>query len=317
MCNNHQNLAGFSVIQSGFNALFQDLGRYAHLAQGLSHAHPMDLKAFLWGNKLLGNPFDASAIEIPYGHFQIKANANTYGITTGADLTFVLNGKKQPRYTVFKIKPNDILHWQHPREGIRAYFSVLGGFQERIRFGSKSTNLRENIGSPIQKKQTLFIRKVEITSPTTQLHFMTLPNQFFPHYPSEITLRFIPSFQWNTFSPDQQESFLTQSFLLTRDHNRTGARLKANKPIKTNTTNMISEGMTSGSIQIPPNGHPIVMVSEAPTMGGYPKIGNVVQLDLGKLNQCHPNSKVHFKAVNIEQVQRERRKIDQFFEIQT
>lgn len=313
----------FRVLKPGFQASIQDNGRYGLLQYGVAVSGVMDEVSSRWGNALLGNNTDAACIEIPLGKFSLVAEQACKIVVTGANLNFTVNDKPFPRFKIISIKQYDELKWsqavlnydQKP-SGVRAYLSIQGGIKlaENLAettdlFGSESTNSRENIGRYLQLNDLLVSQNLK----NTQLKLTSIPQSTInQNLPTEV-IRFIWSNQFADFSAQARKSFCQQEFTISTDFDRTGCRLLAENPIKTPYQNMVSEGMLAGSIQILPNGNPIVMMKDHPTMGGYPKIGCVFSLDLAKIAQKMPSQTIQFKAISIEKAHQIRLKFNQFF----
>jgi len=124
----------------------------------------------------------------------------------------------------------------------------------------------------------------------------------------------LPSYQFNEFSINQRDLFFNQTYTITNANDRTGCRLSG-APIVIKKERMISEGISYGSVEIATDGLPIILLKDAPSIGGYPKIGTVFSLDLAKLAQRQPNSKLRFELMSIRDAQKERKKFNDFFEI--
>ncbi|WP_019896275.1 5-oxoprolinase subunit PxpB [Hydrogenovibrio halophilus] len=288
---------GFRVKRNAFGASIQDDGRIGLQHQGLAPSGALDKTALFAANWLLNQPLDCAVLEIPMGGCELEAKASTFGVVTGADLDLRVNGHPQPRYQAFAIHPGDRLHWHRPRQGLFAYFAVSGGWQTPVFFQSRSFNGRENLGQPLQLKDRLPLLSNQVppsqTWPERQLpaSLMTLPS-------SELTLRFVPAFQWQDFSKSSQQSLLQQNVRVSSQSNRIATRLKPEQPIEVPYQKLLSEPMADGSIQIPPNGEPIVMQADRPTIGGYPKIGTVLPQDLYRLAQAQPGTRIQLQPIS-------------------
>lgn len=303
-------MTGFRVVKAGFGASIQDIGREGYQAYGLSQSGAMDEHSLAWGNYLLHNANKDSVIEMPLGSVSLLAEINTYICTTGADCQFKINHQPAPRYTVIKINPGDTLTWLAPVSGVRAYLAVHNGFISKHFYGSQSVSIRENLGSFIKQGQLLACKDC--------LNFeskrIMLQNHL-PNFNAPLELRLIKGYQFNEFPADLIKQFFQQSYKITPHFDRTGCRLQASTPLSTEKNLMISEGMNSGAVQIPPNGQPIIMMKDHPTMGGYPKIGSVFSLDIAKLAQYHTNMEIKFKPISIRLSQQKRLEFNQFFKI--
>ncbi len=298
----------FKVIKSGFLVSVQDYGRFNHAKYGMSRCGVMDEHAYSWANYLLDNAFDDSVLEISLGAVELEAQFDVLIVVTGADLDFKINQKPAIMWHSVQVHKGDILSWGTLKSGVRAYLAVKNGFDTKMLFGSKSVNLREHIGTKISQGDTLDCAESFETSKRL------MPIQYVPNYNKDITLRLLPSYQFNEFSISQRDLFFNQTYQITNASDRTGCRLQG-APIAFKQTKMISEGMSYGSVEIATDGLPIILLKDAPTIGGYPKIGTVFSLDLAKLAQKQPNAQLRFELINVNEAQEERVVFNQFFNI--
>jgi len=298
----------FRVIKSSFLSTVQDYGRLTHGEHGMSQSGVMDEHAYAWANYLLGNDFNAAVVEVCFGSFELESKVDTFVVVTGADLGFQINQKSVPIWHSIQIKQGDRLSWNVPKSGVRAYLAVKGGFQTKPMFGSRSVNLRENIGKKIQTNDVL-----KCDESHEHLERFISPS-YIPNYADKVILRLLPAYQFNEFSINQRDLFFNQEYAITNASDRTGCRLSG-APIALRREKTISEGMSYGSVEISTDGLPIILLKDAPTIGGYPKIGTVFSLDLAKLAQRQPNAKIRFELMSVNDAQIERRKFNNFFKI--
>lgn len=289
---------GFKVLKAGFQASIQDAGRVGYQQFGLATSGALDSVSYHWANHLLGNPENAAALEIPFGHVSLLATAETSIVITGANLGAQCNGQPILRYRPLRIQAGDKIdfHQAQTADGVRAYLGVDGGFQTEVFWNSRSVNFREGIGRAIAINDCLPF------TPTTE-------DKAAPYFPQSelteylefgeiLTLRLLPTDQFDEFNEVQRQVFFEQTFEASNEFDRTACRLVAEQEITPPYTQMVSQGMTPGTVQIPPSGHPIIMLKEHPTIGGYPKIGTIVSKDLAKLAQSQPRQKIRFRLVN-------------------
>ena len=137
---------------------------------------------------------------------------------------------------------------------------------------------------------------------------------FLTNSENSILLRLLKTYQFNKFSQQQIDIFLKQTYTISNDSDRSGYRL-IGAPVYPNKQKMISEGISYGSVEITGDGMPIILLKDAPTIGGYFKIGTVFSLDLAKLAQKKANTEVKFKLMDIEEAQKKRIQFNNFFNI--
>ena len=285
----------FKVLSSGIFTTLQDRGRYGYTHEGRTSSGAMDEYAYLWSQKLLSKQ-NANALEVMVG-LKLKALAPTTVSITGADLTFSINGVVQAIWQTYAIDVDDVLSFEKRVSGQRAYLAVKGGFLFEKSYGSFSTTLKENIGSRLQRGDTL--KFLALNSKAKIIRFRT-SSKAIPDYTKPLTLRLLLSYQEEYFTQDEKEKFFNSDYEITLQSDRMGFKLKGSviTPI---TGGIISEGIAFGSVQIPKDGQPIVLLKERQTIGGYPKIGTVLAVDCFKLSQISIGSTVRFEPIKIEE----------------
>ncbi|MBT3195961.1 MAG: biotin-dependent carboxyltransferase family protein [Candidatus Ruthia sp.] len=298
----------FKVIKSSFLSTVQDYGRLNHGEHGMSQSGVMDEHAYTWGNHLLHNDFNDAVVEITFGGLVLEAQIDTFIAVTGADLGFKINNQSVQLWHGLQIHKGDIISWDIPKSGVRAYLSVKGGFDTPVLFDSRSVNLREHIGAKLVKGDVLPCKGFD------EATYRFIPPKYVPNYNQDLTIRILPTYQFNEFSINQRDLFFNQNYTITNANDRTGCRLSG-APISIKKERMISEGISYGSVEIATDGLPIILLKDTPSIGGYPKIGTVFSLDLAKLAQRQPNTKLRFKLIDIHEAQKERKKFNEFFEI--
>ncbi len=255
----------------------------------------MDEHAFLWANRLLDNPPNSATIEMTIGLSQFESTINSTVATCGADMNLTINNKPAANWSTHRIQVGDKLKFNTAKKGLRAYLAIQNGFAVKPVFGSSATVVREKLGGLCG--QPLAANDLLSAETGNGLAFRrAVPSYFIPEYPNTITLRFIPSYQYDRFDRSQQTAFTSNSFTVSQRMDRMGCRLEGEK-ITYEGTGIISEGIALGSIQIPPDGQPIILLKDAGSIGGYPKLGCVVRCDLNQLAQSRPSDKINFKAI--------------------
>ncbi len=294
----------FKVIQTGVLALIQDLGRRGFHAIGLSNGGPMDEYAFRLGNRLLGNDDNAAQIEITYGLFSLEATAPTTIALCGGDLGATLNGEPLLCWQTYKVEKGDRLAFQQPKYGLRAYLAVVGGFQCEPTLGSVSTVIREKVGGLTGKGEKL--QKGDLIP--FEAFFGTLQNNVprfaIPDYSSK-EVPMVLGYQHDQFNSIQVAHFLSSEYKVSQSFDRMGYRMEG-RSIAYDGAGIVSEGIAYGSIQIPKDGQPIVLLKDRQTIGGYPKMGCVTTWGGSLLAQKMAGDKVQFSAISVEEEEQER-----------
>src|SRR5690606_39150637 len=291
-------MSGFSVIAPGVLSLLQDSGRFGQGALGLTNGGPMDAPSAAWANRLLGNHSNATLIECSVGGLQLRADTHSYIAVTGATLPLTINGKAAERWTAHKVQPGDLLELGMVTAGLRAYIAVAGGFTITPQFGSSATVLREAIGglngNKLQAGDTL------ATNSADKLQRQRLPARYRPQFNQVLTLRLIEGYQAQSFTATERQRLYLNSYNVTPQADRMGYKLSGSA-ISCQQTQLLSEGICYGAVQIPPDGQPIVLLNDRQTLGGYPKIGSVLSLDCALLAQAAAGTTVYFTPISPEQ----------------
>ncbi|PYE34546.1 biotin-dependent carboxylase-like uncharacterized protein [Idiomarina fontislapidosi] len=302
------------VIEPGMYATIQDFGRLGYLKKGLTRGGPIDENAFLWGNYLLKNNPMAAQIEIVLGGSKFKFTSPAAVAVCGADVSLKLDNNEKSIWETFQVEAGQVLTIGPARNGLRAYLAVAGGIQVDAQWGSCATVKREHLGghkgdgSALQKGDTLAIAssQCELTQ--------RIPWRYRPDYSKPPVLGLIPGFQYDQFAMAEREKLCFHEYTISQQSDRMGIRLEG-PAIEYAGQGLVSEGINIGSVQVPPNGQPIIMMNDRQTLGGYPKLGNISPLDLSRLAQCRPGQTVQFTRVEVAQVQQQLTKYYDFFGI--
>ena len=294
------------VIRPGALSLLQDAGRFGYQHLGIGTGGPMDEHAFHWANYLLGNPADASQIEISMGGFQVKFHLAASIAVTGADMAMTLDGDAVTPWRTLAVKPGQQLDFHAPQNGLRAYLAVRGGLQAPLKLGSCATVMREQLGGLDGQGSRLRAGDLIEFNPDQTYTEQHTPAWAIPNYQAPLHLGVLPTYQHKQFSRKAIATLFGQPYQVSPQIDRMGYRLTG-PVIKNQVPSPISEGIVFGAIQVPGDGQPIILMKDHQTIGGYPKIGCISALAAGQLAQRVPGSTVHFHPLSIEDASRERR----------
>lgn len=305
--------SGFLVKKAGALSLLQDRGRFGYQALGLTSGGPMDEHAALWANHLLANDINAPLLEITLGNVVLEALGNSRIAVTGADCGFAINRVAGENWSVHWVSAGDRLNFGWMRNGVRCYLAVSGGFRVSPEFGSVSTVVRESIGglsgAPLKVDQVLPYEPMA----KSQGRIQAVPYRFRPDYQrSPLTLRLIPGYQYHAFSQAERIRLFESPYTVLPESDRMGYRLSG-LSVRPEVKGILSEGIAYGAVQIPPDGQPIILMKDRQTLGGYPKIGTVLPLDLYALSQSRAGSEVMFERVELDEAQSLMRSFYRFF----
>jgi len=305
-----------NIIKPGPLTLIQDFGRYGLQQYGITHGGPLDEHAYLWANHLLNNHYNDAQLEITMGGFSACFTKSTTIAISGADLSATLNGQALERWQSHNVLAGDEIKFASPVSGLRSYLAVKGGFLISPQLGSCATVVRENLGGPNHNGAKISAGdclNFAETKHTTNRH-RQVPERFIPSYQKEISLRFIPNHSATACNKEALQTFTQQSYKVTPQMDRMGYRLES-KPIKYSAPSIISQGIAVGTIQLPKDGQPIVLMKDKQTMGGYPQLGCVAYTDLSLLAQCIPGNLIEFISTSIGQCEKELLNYKKFFKL--
>jgi biotin-dependent carboxylase-like uncharacterized protein len=287
-------MSGLRVDDPGLLALLQDAGRRGHYRLGLTDGGPLDRQAFDLCNRLLENPAGAAAVELSFGGARFTAEADTFLCVTGAPMPLAINGDERPGWEVHPVRAGDRIELGHPPTGCRAYLGVAGGFRAAPTFGSVATVLREGLGGLGSGK--LAPGDLLPCEPVRERRRRYLPETARPRYTRQVTLRVVPGYQQHHFPRLAQRRFFGSRYAVTDRADRMGYRLEG-PAVRADIDGILSEGICLGAVQLPADGQPIVLLNDRQTIGGYPKIGAALSLDLAQLAQQVPGGEVVFTPI--------------------
>ena len=281
----------------------QDCGRFGFGGYGVPPSGAVDPFSLRVGNLLVGNRENEASLEITIIGPKIIALIDTLIAITGADLQPKVNEIPLEMWRSQLLKKDDILSFKAPKSGCRAYLAIGGGISVQSIMGSKSTNLAAQFGGLEGRP----LRKGDIISSDSPARYLkavgkSLDKARIPSYPKNQVLRVISGPQDDHFSTKAKKIFLGSPFQVTPQSDRTGIRLagpqiEAKKNLK---GSIISEGVVSGTIQIPGDAQPIIILGETVT-GGYRKIATVISADLPLVGQLKPGDTVNFRKVSMDE----------------
>lgn len=308
-------MEGFVVNKPGVQTTVQDAGRFGYQWSGISPAGAMDIRSLRIANLLVDNDMDEAGLEITVIGPELLFLTPQVIAVTGADLSPTLNGTPIPRYSAVSVLAGDILRFGARKSGCRSYLAFAGGLDIEPVMGSRSTLLRNKLGSLggcALKKGDMIGFRVPTASLPNQSQRVLEPEKI---ENEEVMLRVIMGPQDDCFTESGIATFLSdEGYQVTSEFSRQGYRLEGPRIKHVAGGDIVSDGIAMGSIQVPSNGLPIVMLAERQSTGGYTKIANVISVDLPKIGQCLAGSKIRFQAISIEEAQLLMRKESEYLQ---
>ena len=294
----------FEVLRAGINSTFQDQGRENFYHIGLPFSGAMDNRNFVISNALVNNEDNQGVIEFAYQGPLFEFNGENISFSITGDVKFkiikkdntIINGECYKSYILNHKDKLDIIS---TNKSVYGYLAVSGGFSLDKILNSYSTFTRANVG-PFDGKKLFLKQKILINKINQQLQIKQVK-----YLNSKIEyIRILKGTNYDYFSKEGIDNFLKKEFVVTKLTDRMGMRIEGPKIENIKEKNIRSEGIVKGAIQIPPDGNPIIMLSDHGTIGGYPKIGVVISADYDKLVQLVPNSKIKFKLIDLHEAEK-------------
>lgn len=289
----------FEILNPGPLTLIQDSGRYGYQKSGVPVSGAMDNFSYKISNMLLGNDENEAVLEFTFLGPKINFNSKCTIAITGGESSPKLNEKPVPLWKTIKVKPGDKLSFGVMSKGCRGYISFSGGIDVPMVMGSRSTYTKGKIGGfeGRQLKTGDILQIKNLGYPFTE---KKLPKKYIPSYSNNYELRVVLGPQDDYFTSEGIESFLSNKYSITNECDRMGIRLDGVKIEHLSGGDILSDGIVSGSIQVPGHGKPIIMMTDCQTTGGYTKIATVISSDLRYLAQARPGDTLSFKKINVE-----------------
>lgn len=283
----------FKVIVPGALTTVQDLGRYGYQQSGMPCSGVMDQQSFSTANELVGNSPDAAVLEHTLFGGGYQFVSDTVIALTGADMNPTVNGTPCPMYRPVQVPAGAVLMLGMAENGCRTYLAASGGIDVPVVLGSRSTNLKCRIGG--FEGRSLKAGDILQTGPV-RISYEEIKDRSAPQpvFSSSISVHVIEGPQADYFTAHGLQTFYTETYTVSGQSDRMGCRMEGPAVESISGTDIISDGIVFGSIQVTSAGQPIILMADRQTTGGYAKIATVCSADLPLLAQCRPGDKVHF-----------------------
>ncbi|MEE2058758.1 5-oxoprolinase subunit C family protein [Rhodococcus artemisiae] len=283
-------MAWLEVVTGGMFTTVQDHGRTGHGADGVTESGAADRTAHDAANRLVGNHPDAAALEMTGGGLSVRSIGDTIVAITGARVDVTVNGRLVGDYARVLLRDQDIVSVGAPSEGLRSYLAVRGGIDVPEVLGSRSTDTLSDTGpEPVDTGDRLLVGALADELPGEE----QIPPPAPTGDPVELRVRIGPRDDW--FTPASVRALLHESWTVTPKLDRVGIRFQGPGPLhRSRHDELPSEGLVAGSIQVPPEGHPVLFLADHPVTGGYPVIAVVTTADLPTAAQLRPGRCVRF-----------------------
>jgi len=290
------------IIRAGMHTTVQDSGRFGYRQLGVSRCGALDGPALRIANLLVGNEPGSAALEITLGQFTVEFTEDGWFALTGAGCHAELDGKAVWTGWRLPVKAGQQLHLKSPERGMRSYLAVAGGLDVPLLMGSASTDLKAQVGG---FEGRLLKEGDVIPAHPSKRHFREARGIKQLQWGNRI--RALPGPEYHEFSQTAQDSFWRLPWQLSPQSNRMGYRFMGQRLERNTDRELLSHGLLPGVVQVPHNGQPIVLLNDAQTTGGYPRIACVIEADMFNLAQIRLGEPIHFVQCTIEEALKARR----------
>jgi antagonist of KipI len=311
--------ATIRVLAPGLRTTVQDLGRWGLQSQGVPVSGAMDTFALRCANLLVGNEEGAAALEIALLGPSLLVERPALLALTGAELGATVDGRPVASWRPVFVPAGSTIAFRGAPQGAHGYLAFAGGIDVAPVLGSRSTYLPAAFGGyggrSLRVDDKLLLGDM---SPRSRARFDGLRGDgrativarwgvgpsVKPRYPIPATVRVVEGMHSSLLSDESRDRLFGQPFRVTSQSDRMGYRLTGQRLTLREPVELLSEGVTFGTIQLPPSGEPIVLMADRQTTGGYPRVGEVASVDLPALAQLRPGDELRFKAIDIDTAQR-------------
>ena len=305
------------IIRPGLLATIQDLGRHGFQQYGVVVGGAMDSLSIRLANVLVGNEEGEAAIEVTLMGTSLQFEEDTLISITGGNLNPVIDGSPVPLWRPVFVKKDAVLSFAGCKSGCRAYIAVAGGFSIPNVMNSKSTYIRGEIGGfkgrtlreddviPLAEENSFSLKVKKALQKKLKHNSFVAVDWYIPleRYLIGKVVRVVKGTEFETFSESAQKQFFEQEFQITPQSDRMGYRLSGPSLQLEQPFELLSEAVANGTIQVPSDGNPIVLLADRQTTGGYPRIGQIAAADLPIIAQMKPGDRVRFKEISLDEAE--------------
>lgn len=304
------------VLHAGMFTTVQDLGRSYYQQFGVPVGGAMDKNALRLINMLVGNEENEAGLEMTILGPKLLIKKTTLLAIGGADMEPLLNGERIPLWRPILAEEGSMLCFGKVKSGCRAYVTFAGGIHIERTMGSKSTYIRAAIGGiegRMLKKGDCFQigtysemanRFIQDLQKDERIKTKwVISNSVLPKYKKHPKLRVITDFEYDQFIEESRKAFFTKEYKVSNYADRMGYRVEGEVLNRIEEKEILSSLVTFGTIQVPNGGQPIILMVDRQTTGGYPRMGNIISVDLPLLAQLKPGDYVSFEKITLEEAE--------------
>lgn len=294
-----RSVEAVEIVRPGLLTTVQDLGRFGYQKFGVTNSGAIDRAALRAANLLLDNEEGFAGLEATAEGPTLRALVDLVVAIVGADMQPLVDGKPVECGMAIAIRSGQVLELQRARRGLRAYLAVAGGIDVPVLLGSRSTCLPAAFGGfrgrALEAGDRLPVGAVE-GSPAGLIG-RRLPPDWLKRTGDIVTVRVMLGPQEDRFTADGIRTFLSESYRMTPQMDRVGARLQGPPIAHRAGADIISDSTPLGAIQVASDGQPMILLADRQTTGGYAKIAVVIQEDICRVGQATPGQVVRFRRI--------------------
>lgn len=292
-------MSTMTVVAAGFGVSVQDTGRPGFSDLGLGAAGAADRAAAALANRIVGNPVRAAVLEAVLGSVALRADGHVLVVVTGAAAPVAVeraDGRVRGAapFAVVGLEPGDVLRVGVPAVGLRTYVAVRGGVDVAPVLGSRSWDSLARLGPPP-------LRVGDVVPVGRDADGWPVVDAVAPPVPGPVVLDVLPGPRDDWFAPEWRSTLSSQEWTVTQDADRIGVRTSAGRPLRRADgrvgSELASEGVETGSLQVPPDGFPVLFLADHPVTGGYPVVGVVTPAAVDRAAQLRPGDRFRFRVV--------------------
>jgi antagonist of KipI len=299
------------VLRAGLLTTVQDAGRPGYQRFGVVAGGAADPFAARTANRLVGNDGGAALLEMAFAGPKLRFERESLVAWCGADFMATLDGEPLPKDRPVRVPAGGTLDFPAARHETMAWLAIAGGLDTPVVLGSRSTDLAGGFGGWQGRKLTegdvLPAGPLSSGAQATLARLRArgkaadwfLPPERLIAVAGPGVLRVVRGPEWDWFSDEARRRFFHDDFRVTKDGNRMGIRLEGPELTLAAPREMVSAAVQHGAVQVPPSGQPILLGVDRQTIGGYPRIGVVATVDLGKIAQLRPGDTVRFREISV------------------
>jgi len=297
------------VERAGFVTSVQDVGRTGFREFGVSSGGALDPFGLRVANLMVGNDEGAAGLEITLGGLQLRFENDRVVAWCGGDFDVRIGSRILPAGHAGTVSAGEKLKIGAPKTGCRSWLSISGGIDVEPVLGSRSTDLRASFGGFEGRS----LRDGDVLpldvwpgspTPATGISSWTAPHDWVSAAKPKPILRFVRGVDWNRFDASTLQRLTSEPFAVSPDSDRMGVRLEGPAQKRVDESDLISEAVAPGTIQVPPSGKPILLLGDCQTIGGYPKMAHVITVDLSVAAQLRAGDHVRFSEVSLADAHR-------------